>query len=122
VYKDGDDLYALDNEDMSTTDPDTQNVVDAVHFAVTSSGAITTDDESLVWNITSSSGNWIIKPANGDNTARFLYPGTTDSSLYLRSSSRTWTYEEGKLSYTRSGSDTCYLMASSAGFQLDERY
>ena len=114
AYKDGSDLYVLDHEGMATTDPSTQNTVPAVHFSVTSSGAITTEDESLVWNITSSGSDWLIQPAGGANQSRYLYPGTSNQSLYLNSTSRAWVNQADKLSYTRS-SNTYYLRYSGSG-------
>jgi uncharacterized protein YjdB len=114
AYTEGATAHAIDNDGMPTTAPEEANVVGYIDLTVSSS-QVTTDDESLVWKVTSNSdgSGWLIKPAYGSNTGKYLYPGTSKSILYLNTK-RAWTYSNSNLNYSTYSQ---YLNFSGDGFQ-----
>ncbi|NLV35100.1 MAG: hypothetical protein GXY17_00270 [Clostridiaceae bacterium] len=113
AYTEGTTAHVIDSEGMATESPGSSNTAGQIELQV-GSDIITTDDESLVWTVTSSDSDWLIQPKYGENSGRYLYPGTSKNTLYLSTTDRAWTYSGQKLTYDR---DYLRYSESKKGFQ-----
>ncbi len=117
AYVEGATAHCLDYDELTTSSSSTS--ADATDAAV-SDDVISTFDESLAWTVTSNDDDWLVMPAGGGNSDRYLY--LTSGKIYLNTTLRAYEYGSGTgyLTYYSSNSSSTYYLTFADGTFTNE--